>query len=327
MHTNGAPPVIIPLNGKHIRDSSKFCGMFWVTDSERMVDDHPTQMILLKSETWKERKDSTESSNVRTWRYHGMNDYALRTRSSVLHRFWRDHISDKHCRRGNIPSYAQAPLSVPKATFSFAMTVMDKMEGWNEEEWVGTKLAAFMWIYTKAVLCDGRRRDPPQDLRQMPTFIMESVSWVTEDFLWGHEWVTEPNVHWKENDILEALNYDIEVPCPLQWALLWFSAPSSLNRNFVNNGTKVAKFRDTVSSAIELTCNIAFDGAHIPRACFSRAVTVFLCYAPDKDWDMEEEMQGWCVGEHILAALSSQGVPKVTVPFLIVTETDALSAA
>ena len=78
-------------------------------------------------------------------------------------------------------------------------------------------------------------------------------------------------------DILEALNYDIEVPCPLQWGLLWFSAPSNLNRKFVNNGTKVAKFRDTV----KLTCNIAFDGAHTPSACFLRAVTMFFCYAPD----------------------------------------------
>ena len=43
-----------------------------------------------------------------------------------------------------------------------------------------------------------------------------------------------------------------------------FQAPTNLNRKFVNNGTRVAKFRDTVSSAIELTCNIAFDGAHTP---------------------------------------------------------------
>ena len=49
-----------------------------------MIDDHPT-----------ERKDSMEHSNGRTCHYHGMNDCALRTRSSVLHRFWSDHISDK----------------------------------------------------------------------------------------------------------------------------------------------------------------------------------------------------------------------------------------
>ena len=104
--------------------------------------------------------------------------------------------------------------------------------------------------------------------------------------------MTEPDLLWKETDILEALNYDLDVPCPLQWGLLWFSAPSRLNRKFANDGTKVSKFRDTVSSAIELTCNIAFDGAHTPRECFSRAVTILLCYAPDRDWKLEEEMQG-----------------------------------
>ena len=97
----------------------------------------------------------------------------------------------------------------------------------------------------------------------------------------------------KENVILEALNCDIDVPCPLQWKLLWFSAPKKLNRKFVNNGTKVAKFRDTVSSAIELICNIAFDGAHTPRACFFHGRCQLSCRAQDKDGNIEEEMQGW----------------------------------
>ena len=77
---------------------------------------------------------------------------------------------------------------------------------------------------TKAVLCDARGRSPLLNLRQMIRIIMESVSWVTEDFLWEHEWITETNVALKGNVILEALHYDIDVPCPLQWGLLWFSA-------------------------------------------------------------------------------------------------------
>ena len=96
------------------------------------------------------------------------------------------------------------------------MTVMDKVKGWNEEQWVGSKFAASMSIHTKAVMCDGRGR-PPQDLRQMLRIIMECVRWATEDCLWEHEWVTEPNVLWKENDMLEALDFDIDVLCPLQW--------------------------------------------------------------------------------------------------------------
>ena len=60
-----------------------------------------------------------------------------------------------------------------------------------------------------------------------------------------------------------------------------------LNSKFVNNGTKGVKFRDTVIIAIELTCNIAIDGAHAPRECFLRTVTILL--------------QGWGVGEDRIA--------------------------
>ena len=30
--------------------------------------------------------------------------------------------------------------------------------------------------------------------------------------MWEHEWATEPNVLWKENEILETLNYEIDAP-------------------------------------------------------------------------------------------------------------------
>ena len=101
----------------------------------------------------------------------------------------------------------------------------------------------------------------------------------------------------RENRVLEALNYDIEVPCPLQWALFW------RNSKFVNNG-KVVKFWDTVNSAIELMCSIVFDGTHTPSECFLRAVTILLSFRPDKDWDLKEEMQGWRVGEDRIARFS-----------------------
>ena len=40
---------------------------------------------------------------------------------------------------------------------------------------------------------------------------------------------------------------------------------------------------------------MAFDRTHTPRTLFLRTATVFLCCAHDKDWDLKEEMQGWCV--------------------------------
>ena len=54
--------------------------------------------------------------------------------------------------------------AVPKATCSLAMTLVDKVGRWSDEKWVGSNLAACMWIYTKAVLSNGRRREPPLDL-------------------------------------------------------------------------------------------------------------------------------------------------------------------
>ena len=68
--------------------------------------------------------------------------------------------------------------------------------------------------------CDGRKRDPPMDLQLILATIIESVSWVTEDSLCDHEWITETKVTMKDNVILEAVHYVIEVSCPLQWALL-----------------------------------------------------------------------------------------------------------
>ena len=64
-----------------------------VTDSERVIDDHSTQPSTMTAETWKECKDSMDYSNGRSWRYHGMNNDALRTRSSVVHRLWRNPTS------------------------------------------------------------------------------------------------------------------------------------------------------------------------------------------------------------------------------------------
>ena len=37
--------------------------------------------------------------------------------------------------------YGRRPFAaVPKAMFPFAMALMDKVEGWNDEQWVGGRL-------------------------------------------------------------------------------------------------------------------------------------------------------------------------------------------
>ena len=134
-----------------------------------------------------------ECLNDWTWPYHGMSPCAMKMRTSVLNKFWKDHISDKYGLGGDTSPYVLPPFgAVPKPTFSFAMAVMDKVEGWNTEKWVGSYLAASMWTNTKPVLCDGCK---PLDLQPILATIVESVSWVTEDSLWDHEWITETKGH------------------------------------------------------------------------------------------------------------------------------------
>ena len=83
--------------------------MFWVTDSEKVIEDHPARPSTMTLEKWKEMKDQMEYSNDRTWPYHGMSPYAIMGRGSVLNKFWRDHISDKYGLGGDTAPYVRRP--------------------------------------------------------------------------------------------------------------------------------------------------------------------------------------------------------------------------
>ena len=138
------PFVVFPIDGdvivqvlRHVLGHG--CG--------RVIDDHPTWPNPKTLEKWKERKDQVEYVNDRTWPYHGMSPYAMKIGTSVLSKFWKDHISDKFGLGGDTsPSVRRPFAAVPKVTFSFAV-VMDKVEGRNAEKWVGSYLAASMRIH------------------------------------------------------------------------------------------------------------------------------------------------------------------------------------
>ena len=94
-----------------------------------------------------------------------------------------------------------------------------------------------MWICTKAVLCDGQ--ESTQDyLKRRLLSIMQIVNRVCEEAFEKHEWVSELTISMQEEEIGVALNYRIDVPCVVQWCLLWFTAVSRLNQRIEGNGTK-----------------------------------------------------------------------------------------
>ena len=87
-----------------------------------------------------------------------------------------------------------------------------------------------------------------------------------------------------------------------------------LNRKFANHGTKVAKYRGTVKMAVEFTFNGPSDGVHTPRTCLLRAVSVPLCNAPDKDWNMKRTLKD---GAWVNARSCCSSTMSVTTTFLM----------
>ena len=124
---------------------SKHGACFWLTNAAIVIETRDNEPEPINARTWRARKGLMEVMTSRTWHYHGMDQKAKRTRECVLQKFWQDCISDKNGRRDNIPPNA---LAVPKTAFSYAITVIDKVEGWNEEKWVWSKFAACMWVNT-----------------------------------------------------------------------------------------------------------------------------------------------------------------------------------
>ena len=71
--------------------------------------------------------------------------------------------------------------------FSNAIAVMDRIGGWEEggeqENWVGARFAASIWIHTKAAVCNGESHS-----------VLEEVNWVCDDARDDHVWVSEQTI-------------------------------------------------------------------------------------------------------------------------------------
>ena len=74
------------------------------------------------------------------------------TRECVVKQFWTYFVGDQF----DLDTVIQT-----KVEFSYAIAAMDRIGGWEEgkeqENWEGARLAAIMWIYAKAVICNGHR--------------------------------------------------------------------------------------------------------------------------------------------------------------------------
>ena len=187
-------------------------------------------------------------------------------REKILSQFWTCYAQDDFDLTNSIRTNAE---------FSYAIAVMDRVGGWidgaEEGSQIGARFAASAWIYTKAVIGNEKRHMEAFRYYTM-NLIMEAINWVLCIYFQDdHDWISEYSLVMQENKILEALNYDIDVPCVVQWKKLWYSAPTSLNIALLNGGVIFAEYSETVNVAIEGSSVLPLWRGNTPRSCFLRA--------------------------------------------------------
>ena len=69
--------------------------------------------------------------------------------------------------------------------------------------------------------------------------VMDKIhGWIDFD---DHQWVSESTFAEQEEVMSRDLDYEICIPCVVQWSMLSFSAPTLLNRTLEGEEIKIAK--------------------------------------------------------------------------------------
>ena len=110
-----------------------------------------------------------------------------------------------------------------------------------------------------------------------------------DDALDDHVWVSELTISCQEAKVLEAQQQDLAIPCIVQWRMLWFSAPSSLNNGLLKDGVILEKYNEAMNLAILCTFAPPFWRLDTPRSCFLRSIRTVYNEDSDNDLDSEEE--------------------------------------
>ena len=108
--------------------------MFWQLRPDDVVSLPADRTNVEREIWWRTKKEKMDVATGRTWTSYEWSCGAWQAREHILNENWRIFVDDRLVPRHatNLHSNAQ-----PKAVFFCAMTVMDKICGWSEEEkWV-----------------------------------------------------------------------------------------------------------------------------------------------------------------------------------------------
>ena len=100
---------------------------------------------------------------------------------------------------------------------------------------------------------------------------------------------------YEEAKVLEALQHDLATPWIVQWNMFWLSAPTNLNRGFLNNGT--------MNEVVNLALAATFVGMFTSRISSSRSMHVVLSRSLARPKDVNREKKGWGLGGRLVLLL------------------------
>ena len=142
----------------------------------------------------KRRKHKMDKASREPWIEHEQSPRAMQLRRCTLKEFWEIFVDDRPFEADAIDRQVNVQS---KAVFSYAMTLTDKIRGWEDEEsWVESKFAACMWIYTKEALTGGQILDKDQEkyLKKLMMSTMLCTNWVCAGTFVVHEWVSSRTI-------------------------------------------------------------------------------------------------------------------------------------
>ena len=123
--------------------------------------------------------------------------------------------------------------------------------------------------------------------------IMQCTNWVCDGTFVDHEWVSESTISQHVEEVMGMeLDHKIGIPCVVQWCMLWFSAPTRLNRALERQDQKIVKYHDVVNMANMDAIYRPFGGEHTPRSCMLASVALVL-HRTHRKWGVNKEMEGW----------------------------------
>ena len=190
---------------------------------------------------WEEKKALFDEKTGKVWRNAELSARAKLERI-CREQFWLSFVEDKFDLDNDIRM---------KAEFSHVIAVMDKnrrmgRKGRRTRELGGPKIRCEHVDLHKR--CCVQRSKPHTKLQDLQ---IEIYYGLCDDALDEHVWVSEQTTSLQEAKVLEALQYDFEIPCIVQWEMLWFSAPTSLNNDLLNDGEILGNYYEAVNLAFQ----------------------------------------------------------------------------